>query len=91
VVAGLVVKLLTVTVVVPQPMEVSDPHEPEKTCTLTPEEVKLLPRLDRAIVALVDVATNLYQTSSSATPEHGVTATPLFVAQLTVSDVLATL
>ena len=77
---GLVVNPVTVTELVPQPKDVREPHAPENTCILVPEELKLLPMLVRFIIAVKDVAANLYQISSSGVPTQVPTGMPLLLA-----------
>ena len=69
----------------PHKIEVNEPHDPEKACTLAPEVDRFPPIELRVTVAVVAGAVNLYQTSSSAVPVAQPAVTPvLSVAPQTV-------
>src|SRR5438270_13223634 len=69
-------------------MDVSEPQEPEKSCTSAPEVLRLVPRPLNVTVALEDVAVNLYHTSSSGVPAQDAEM-PLLPANQTVPETLA--
>ena len=83
----LVVSPETLKLVYPQAKELRAPQEPENNCTIAPELVRLLPMLLSVTVALVELAVNLYHTSSSGVPEaQAVGILLLAVAAHTVPD-----
>ena len=83
----LVVRPETLKLVYPQAKEVRAPQEPENNCTIAPELVRLLPMLLNITVALVELAVNLYHTSSSGVPEAQPADIPLLaVAAHTVPE-----
>ena len=63
------------------PIEVNEPHAPEKACTLAPEVDKSPPIKLSVTVAVVAGAVNLYQTSSSGVP----VAQPVVIPVLSVA------
>jgi len=82
-----------VRLVLPQAYEVnSEGHVPVNICIIAPDALKSEPTELKSIVAMVVVAVNLYQTSSSGLPVAQPTGTLLLlaVAFQTVPDVLVT-
>ena len=73
---------------IPQPIDCNDPQAPENSWNLAPDVLRLTPILLTVMVWSVEVVTKRYQTSSSALPVQGATATPELVAFCTVPAVL---
>ena len=70
-----------------QDTEVKAPHEPENSCIRVPDVDRFEPIELNTTEAFVPVAVNLYQTSSSGSPDEQPTGTPaLAVASQTVPE-----
>ena len=77
--------------VLPQAIDVNEPHVPENTWIIAPDVFRLVPTALNATLKLDPVAVILYQTSSSGVPVAHPTGIPeLALAAQTVPDELVT-